>query len=227
LLITVPLAAAFVGLVAVPGISAANAVWEARLYARGFPAKQSAVAKATPVMKTAARNDAAKYVDRHVLGPLARAVQANPAAAGPLLEQVPWWMTMWELGAPVNGDANAVTAARIAQVRDPEGIAGYLAELRVRLRFAEATENKRAEQFTHVEDLIREIVRRDPARAARLRYEVARVAFAVKDAERGKAAATAALQLDADAPGPRFRLTDAERAQVRKWVGAGGDQPAR
>ena len=49
-------------------------------------------------MKSLARKDAARFVDRAILTPLTRAVYANPADAGPLLEQVPWWLTMWELG---------------------------------------------------------------------------------------------------------------------------------
>ena len=166
LVVTIPLAIAFVLLVAYPGITAANAVWHARSAARGYPTKLKTVEQANPLMKKAARNDAAIYVDRAILRPLTQAVRANPDDAGPLLEQVPWWLAMWELGAPVKADENAIVAARAAQDRDPESVAGFIAELRVRLRFAEVSDIKRAEQFTHAEELIQEIVRRDPARAA-------------------------------------------------------------
>jgi hypothetical protein len=181
-------------------------------------------------MKNLARKDGGQFVARAILRPLADAVRHNPDNAGPLLEQVPWWLAAWELGGE-KADENAIIATQLAQRRDPEGVVGYLAELRVRLRFAEATEKKRVEQFRHAEELIREVVRRDPARAARLRYQVARVCFTVKDNEKGKLAAEAAMQLDADAPGPRYRLQDEERAQLRKWLGLpadpGGDAPAR
>ncbi|HEY1376471.1 MAG TPA: O-antigen ligase family protein, partial [Gemmataceae bacterium] len=217
-LVTVPLAAAFIGLVAVPGVTSAWAVWQARLAAHGYPARVKKIDQADALGKREARVDAAVYIDRTILRPLTAAVRADPDAAGPLLEQVPWWMAMWELGAPVKPDENAIMAARYAQARDPESVAGYLAELRVRLRFAEATPTKRGEQFKHVDDLIRAVVERDPARAARLRFQVARVYFAVKDTKAGMEAAAAALKLDSEAPGPRYRLRDDERAQVRKWL---------
>jgi hypothetical protein len=124
---------------------------------------------------------------------------------------VPWWLAIWELGAPAGADENAVVSAIEAQARDPEGVAGYLAELHVRLRFAELAATKRKEQFEHAERLIRAVAARDPAREARLRYRVARVALAVKEEAVGRAAAAAALKLDADAPGPRYRLRDDER----------------
>jgi hypothetical protein len=231
LVITVPLAIAFVVLIAYPGITAANAVWHARLAARAYPTKLKAIDQANPPFKMKARRDAGRFVAERILQPLAEAVKHNPTDAGSLLEQVPWWLAVWKQGTSDGAGENAVIAAQLAQLRDPESVAGYLAELQVRLRFAEATEKKRAEQYQHAEELIREIVQRDPARAARLRYQVARVAFAVKDHAKCKSAAEAALQLDENAPGPRYRLHDDERAQLRKWLdrvpGADADAPAR
>jgi hypothetical protein len=227
LFVAVPLAAAFLVLIAYPGIAAANHVWHARLMALGYPAKLKAVERAEPYLKNRARGDARQYIDQSILRPLADAVRANPDDAGPLLEQVPWWLAEWELGGLPATNANALTLAFLAQARDPEGLGGYLAQFQVCLRLAELSPQRRKEQMEEAEAQIREVVKRDPARAARLRFQVARVWFAVKEVEKGKAAAEAARQLDADAPGPRYRLGDDERAQVRRWLGAGGDKSAR
>jgi hypothetical protein len=209
------LTAGFVVHVFLPTVQVAAEVREARLAARAFEVKRRAVEKAAGAAKTAARADAIAFTRRAILTPLARAVRADPHEAGPLLEQVPWWLTVWELGAPPGADENAVIAAAEAQARDPEGVAGYLAEFRVRLRFAELSATKRKEQFDHTNALIDAIVARDPAREARLRYQLARVAFAVKEDAVGRAAAAAALKLDADAPGPRYRLSDDEREWLK------------
>jgi hypothetical protein len=212
------LAAGFVVLIFLPATLAAAHVRQERLAARAFESKRRAVEKATGVAKAAVRADAVRHVERSVLPLLALAIRANPADAGPLLEAVPWWLTVWELGGPAGADENAVLSARAAQARDPEGVAGYLAELHVRLRFAERSATKRKEQFEHAERLVRSVVEHDPAREARLRYQVTRAYFAAKDERAGREAAASVLKLNENAPGPRYRLRDDEREQLRKWL---------
>ena len=56
------------GVAAVPGVTAAGHVWQARLAARGYPSKLRAIERADPLGKKPARAAAALFIDRAVLG---------------------------------------------------------------------------------------------------------------------------------------------------------------
>lgn len=210
---------AFVVQVFAPGYVSASALRLAHARAVPYADKVAAIDAAPPAMRSSARKEAGDYAARFVLPNLARAVLANPRDPVPRLELSAWWLKQWEQGAGENADANAVVAARVAQELDPESTAGLLAEFAARCRFAELMAAKREQQFTHLDRIIGEVATRDPARETRLRYEVARIYFAVGDTTNGKTAAARVKKLDDDAPGPRYKLTDAERAQVAKWLG--------
>jgi hypothetical protein len=220
-----PLVAAFVLLAAfgirmfVPGIRAAASVREARAVMPLAEEKRQAAEKATGPRPAAVRRAAADVIDRLVLPRLAAASQAEPRAVGPVLEQVRWLTALWDLDPPdTTVAATALVLARYARQLDPESPAGHLAEFRLLLRLAERQPAKRREQFAYAARLIVRLVEIDPALAAGLQFQMGRARFAVKDLKEGKAAAGEADRLDRAAPGPRYRLTDKERAQVASWL---------
>ncbi|MFO0808815.1 MAG: hypothetical protein U0746_09350 [Gemmataceae bacterium] len=203
-----------------PGYESASALRMARARLGQYEDKLKAIDATPPALRPPARTDAVKYIRRAVMPDLARAAQTNPLDPEPRLDLSAWWLRLWEQGADGEPAAKAVLAAQSAQERDAEGIAGLLAEIAARSRFAEMSADKRDEQFAHLDRLIREVAKCDPARETRLRYELARTHFAAKDEKGGKLAAARAKQLDEDAPGPRYKLTEAEREQVATWLKA-------
>lgn len=225
-LIVAPLLlAGFVASAFVPALMASIGAHKAVRATPLFDSKLDVIRRADgPAARSAARGEAVRFVRRLILQPLTDAeFDSGGWAKGPAADlaalRSPWWAASWDHGAAGDADKEAIIDARTAQSLDTENVAGYLAEMQARLRFAGHSPIQRAEQFASAESLMAEILRREPALEARLRFRIAAANFAAKDDAAGEREARTAQSLDAQAPGPRFRLTDPERDQVRRWLG--------
>lgn len=224
LLLAPALLAGFIVSAFVPAMMASIGAHRAIRATPLFDAKLDIIRRADgPAAHAAARGEAVRFVRRLVLQPLSDGeTETGNWLAGPASDlaalRAPWLASAWDLGAAGDTDKQAVLDARTAQTLDHENAAGFLAELQARLRFAAASPNKRDEQFQISDSLIREILRREPALEARLRFHTAAAHFAARDIESGRRDARIAQSLDAQAPGPRYRLADAERRQVQAWL---------
>jgi hypothetical protein len=218
LVLTAGLLLVFVQQVEWPVVREAGSLRDARLAELGFKYKRQAVENAEEKDKPALRVDAQKYLQTVILTPLEQASRANPADEVPYLERAAWRGVEWELVESKATGVLALTRAREAAALDPQGTAGLRAELRLRLLFAAKATDKRPAQFAAVEKLIVAILERDPTAAARLRFVVADARFAAGDKAAGRAEAEAARKLDAEAPGPLYRLAETQREKVQKWL---------
>jgi hypothetical protein len=168
--------------------------------------------------KSAARGEATRFITRMIIQPLADANQFNRRDALPAIIRVPWYVALAEHGSDKNPDQQAILIARAGEELDFEGAAPFLAEFHAHLRLGEISTFHRQKHFAQAQDLVAEIVRRDPALEARLRYHLAAACFAVKDQEKGSQEASAAKLLDERAPSRRYRLAHAERQQIIAWL---------
>jgi hypothetical protein len=168
--------------------------------------------------KSAARGEATRFIARMIIQPLADANQFNRRDAIPAIIRVPWYVALAEHGGDKNPDQQAILIARAAEELDFEGVAAFLAEFHAHLQLAGLSTNHRQEHFVQAQDLVAEIVRRDPPLEGRLRYHLAAAYFAVKEEEMGKREAGAAQLLDERAPSRRYRLDDTERRQIAAWL---------
>jgi len=175
-----------------------------------------------------------------ILKPQVVASQSDPGDASRHLELAAWQRMHWRM-APRRKVTEALDEIEVAKGLDPHNAEPLLREFLTRLnyatirpdQFSHVTEGQlgtirriRAEQLEKAEELIPEIVARDPALAARLHFRLAQVLLQLKDDtnrrgddyKRGLTVAAAANELDETAPGPRWRLADAQREQLRKWL---------
>jgi len=190
---------------------------------------------ARPAEKEAKRGSALRYVVQNIIKPLQDAKKAEPKSVGPRLEEMAWLQDYWRFAPNDNNRTKMLKEMSQIVELDPHGSNTLVRELHVHLElthvnplmFADPVRLERfmavirGEEFKQAVELIPKILDRDPALEARLRFRLAEALFAVKDPERDKQGmdeANRALELDANAPGPRWRLTDAQRAQVKKWL---------
>lgn len=224
LLVAPVLLAGYVVSAFVPAMFATSGAHRAIRATPIYDAKLDVIHRADgPAARSASRGEGVRYIRRLILQPLIDAeADTGGWTMGPAADlaaiRAPWWAASWDLGATGDADQQAILDARTAQSLDPENVAGYLAEMQSRLRFAAHSPIKRAEQLAIAESLVSEVLRRDPALEARLRFRIAAANFAAKDSAAGAREARAAISLDAQAPGPRYRLTEAERDQIRRWL---------
>mgnify|MGYP001314966018 FL=1 len=213
-----------------PAISAAIAAHSAARSVPLYASKLDVIRRADgPAARAAGHSEAARYVRRQIAQPLTNAAQAAPIwapAAGHTIGDLAaasalWWAAVWDHNPAGDPDALAIATARAGQRLDAESAAGFLAEFHARLRFAEKSAHQRTEHLAAAESLIPEIVRREPSLEARLRFRLANAYFAAEMSERGLSESRAAEQLDHDAPGPRYRLTDAERSELKRRLADG------
>jgi hypothetical protein len=170
------------------------------------------------ISKSAARGEATRFITRMIIQPLADANQFNRRDAIPAIIRVPWYVAWAEHGGDKKPDPQAILIARAAEELDFEGTAAFLAEFHAHLQLARLSTDDRQEHFAQAQDLVAEIVRRDPPLEARLRYHLAAAYFAVKGEALGKREAGAAELLDKRAPSRRYRLDDSERRQIAAWL---------
>jgi len=127
--------------------------------------------------------------------------------------------------------------ARLAGVRnyDPNGTPAFISRFHFRLTVArfspefreslpaksqEHIQSRRAVEFREAEKLIAEIIEHDPALEARLRFRLIEALLDTRDRERIQQAyqqMEKVKELDATAPGPRWRLTDEQRERLAEW----------
>jgi hypothetical protein len=173
------------------------------------------------VGKSAAHGEASRFITRLILQPLIDANQWNRHDPLPAVTRVPWYVALAEHTTEKNPAHQAILTARAAQELDFEGPTAFLAEFQAHLHLADLTTANRFEHLALAQELIDEIVRRDPPLEARLHYYLAAAYLAGKDTQTALREANAARMLDERAPSGRYRLLDAERKQVEIWLAAG------
>src|SRR5262249_49484960 len=149
------------------------------------------------------------------------------------LELVAWFLAYWKLTPNTKRD---LMLEKVTSGLDPHNAEPAIREVQMRLAFAtldpkkfQETDKKlelrvaeiRNENITKAEERIPAILERDPGPEARLRFRLAETLYSFQEPKRDEQAikeARKALDLDANAPGPRWQLTDSQRAQVKKWL---------
>jgi hypothetical protein len=224
-LAVLPAVAVFVsfGLLAV--VPAESASWSLRkLMQLGRAAEElrATAARATPQEKARLARGLRAMVTRAVPGAYQRSAADRPAAAV-LVATAHALMLERELsGSTADRQTlarQAVETAKLAAAADPLGTAGMRTHLFVHLSLVVAAPDRRATHWKEAGVLVQSIISRDPAAEARLRCAWAKAAKAAKDDATARDQATRALRSDEEAAGPRGRLTDTQREQLRAIVG--------
>jgi O-antigen ligase len=108
---------------------------------------------------------------------------------------------------------------------DPLGMEGPWVEFKMRVWLAALLESRRTHYLDAAGKLLEVLMKRDRREAARLQYELAAAWFNAREDSKGRAHAAEAARLDAEAEQagrPNARLSDRQRAQVRKWLAPPG-----
>ncbi|HJT75966.1 MAG TPA: O-antigen ligase family protein, partial [Gemmataceae bacterium] len=151
--------------------------------------------------------DTARLV-QYVTNRLEDAHQDDPASAAPLIALASWHMEL--LRNPKDGEKVLRELEEAARL-DPEGKEERMLLFQARLRLAERSEAGRQRQLDAAVAALEEVLTRDPTEAARLHYRLADALLRVRRLPAGYGQLFLALQENATAPGPAYRLAPAER----------------
>jgi hypothetical protein len=228
-------AATFLGLVCDPCWRAAGKLCDARQAARFYPDRLHEVGSARPYQQPMMIRQAADFVRKKVLASLYDSVKLEPTDEIPALEAAGWERALWELNPNENSSKNASLLIGGVRGYDAEGVQAIIQEFHFRLTVArfspefreslsaksqEHIQARRAAEFREAEKLINEITERDPALEARLRFRLIEALLDTRDRARIQQAyqqMEKVKELDANAPGPRWRLTDEQRERLAEW----------
>jgi tetratricopeptide (TPR) repeat protein len=148
--------------------------------------------------------------------------QTDPYDTTPLVQSAQWYVELGEinhnakLGEKLGEEA--VKFLDAAHKLDPIGVEPQRLAFELHLRLAEQFEEHRKENLTAAAALIDPLVDHDPTLAASLHFRLAAAYFQVKEHEEGKEQARLALQQDAEAPGPAYRLPGPQLEKLRGWL---------
>jgi hypothetical protein len=175
------------------------------------------------------------YLKKKIITPLSAAIREDPGDSSAWWEMSHWLMEQWRLTVPVQqwrlqADKIADYAldhARQVQKLDPDNKAGYLMEYEIFKQRAERQSEHAKEFVGRAIKALTAVVQRAPTEAA-LHYELADLLFKVANRVDGRRHAERALELDhlaalrgeqdEAATVQARRLTDAQRAQIGKWL---------
>jgi hypothetical protein len=199
------------------------------------------------------------FLDKYIIKPLERAVVEDPFDARPKVELAQWYGNQCELfyrvwqnadrrdrssalyqrarQLPFNMGVRGIERAsgekgpaRKAEELDPDGAAGYLAEYRLRMLFAQIYQtlrehdpndkrfpDRRKEELRAALEVMTQLVERDPTEV-QYYYLLADTFLQMGDPASCRKAAKQALTLDDQAADPRRRLSDPQREQIRTWI---------
>ena len=160
------------------------------------------------------------FVEKRILPPLRKALQADPTNVYPYLQLASWTGERWKLGPNMGVREEAARFARIATQVDPEGREGYRTEYQLNMLFAEFSQvgPATAEFYNLAAKAMAQVVKRDPTDAT-FHYLWADVLQRAQQPVEARLQAEEALRLDALATDPSRRLTESQRRQARQWVG--------
>jgi hypothetical protein len=158
-----------------------------------------------------------------VLGPVAKAVASDPSDAYLQAVLASVYYHHWRLYPTRHPELGlrTVASAVIAQAVDEHGPAGWEAEVRLRLLFAQhlLDEEMKKEQVQLAFLALAKLVDNDP-KEPRLRYRLAEFLYRLGKPGEGKDQARIARELDAEATDPKRKLTPDQREMVRQWTAA-------
>jgi hypothetical protein len=161
---------------------------------------------------------AGAYLRKNILQPLDKAVAEDPFDAYPLLELARWHGELWKFNPNLEIRRQALGLADRALQLDPEGGEAYLTLYRLNVLFAQLADPQPTKLlYGHAAAALRQVVDRDPT-DVQLRYRLAEVLFQADLGVEARRQAEEALRLDRQATGPRRKLTDPQREQVRQWL---------
>lgn len=228
-LAAVPLAAGLAlgfGLQAVePAVKCSRAVGQARSAARAYATKVLAVEKTPASVQPLAVETVRLYVAGPIRSPLLEALSAEPHNMAVAMELAGWYRAGWDMRPDPDWAKTALALPAGAAEFDPYNVQPVAGEIQVRIDFLRVEPAGRDRHLARIEELIGQATERDPSVEARLRYRLAQGLRNIKEDaklnERKKAAdeqAARALELDDQAPGPRWRLLPEQRQAVREWL---------
>jgi hypothetical protein len=229
----------YFALVCSPIYDSAMAMAEARREARLYPRFLDVAKSAMPGPDKKRRSqDVVNHIDKKIQKALSAASAADPNDTTPELEWAEWFYELWKMVPNANQEAG-IGHARRAATLDPVGTEPLIRELQLRLLFAgldtrhfrpqdrmdekfvKRVAELREENFREARGLVAQIIERDPALEAKLRFRLAQALVNVNEPERykqGLAEAEQLLKLDDAAPGPRWKLSPEQVKRVRRWL---------
>jgi hypothetical protein len=226
--------ATYLGLVCDPTWRSASLLGHSRQAARFYSANLYEIATASPAGKRVLVQRLWPLTQEKILAPLYSAIQVDPQDTRPRLEAAGWERALWEL-LPNNSSSNKVLAlTEEVKVLDPFGTEAQVREFQFRLvvaRYnrvdpkqpapvAEEAGKIRDRYLGEANKLLDQIVERDPALETRLRFRLIEALLDTSDPQRIKEAwkqMEVVKELDANAPGPRWRLSDEQRQRLADW----------
>ncbi len=187
------------------------------------------------------------FLIRHMMIPLAQAVQSDPSDSGLRAELAFWCGKGWEVFARIPDGLPAAETARMrkilkdhedqamtqladAEYTDPQGKPAFWVASEVRMLFSEKPRMKPEEvdnQRKMAANQLRKLIEADPS-DPRLRYRVVEILRPVRDpgmTSVWRTEANRAVVLDEVAGASRRCLTDAQRQQLKAWL-AENEEPA-
>jgi tetratricopeptide (TPR) repeat protein len=151
---------------------------------------------------------------------LKEARQADPYDTRPQLESAQWFLELCEnLHNAKQGD-EALKCLTRARELDPVGTEADRMTFEVRLHLAELFEDHRKDNLTEAVGLIDPLLTRDPTLAAQLHFRLAAAFFQLKDRKEFLEQAQQALKLEAEAPGPAYKLPGPQLEKLKEWLRA-------
>jgi hypothetical protein len=233
--VVIGLAGGYLTSVCAPAARSASLARFAHMAGRDYDSREYNIEAAAPMEKEAKRQGTLEYMAGNIIKRLQDAKRADSRNTNLQLEEAAWFRAYWKL-SPISKREPMLDQLKAARELDPFNPAPLVREMQLRLTFTtldprgfpkrdEEVERRvakiRTENLDKAAELVPQIVERDPALEARLRYRLAEALFAFKEPERNeqaRAEARRAWELDQNPQGPRWRLADDQRAQLRKWL---------
>jgi hypothetical protein len=189
-----------------------------------FRLKQAALAQAVFRMIANEANERARgRLNPAVVNkPLAAARQADPSNVAPLVASASWNQELAQSYREPKLGEEALKYLEQARALDPLGKEERLLVFRLHLIMAQTFPTQRGEHFQAALEAQEEVLAVDPAEMARLHYRLAQAYDAVKDTKECRRQAELALLAHEAAPGPAYRLSRLQLANVEAWM-----RPAR
>jgi hypothetical protein len=236
--------ATYLGLVCDPAWRSAGLLCHSRQAARFYPDRLHEVATAPPYQQPILIRRTGEILRKSILGPLYDGLNADPNNERLALEAASWERALWELepkeksleATLEKSSERALALTAGVHKYDPYGTEALVREYHFRLTVArfnpefrekrskkgeENLQNQRQARFQRLAELLSEILERDPALGARLRFRLIEALMDTRDAERIKEARAqipVVKALDENAPGPRWRLSEEQRERIREWL---------
>jgi hypothetical protein len=224
--------ATYLGLVFDPAWRSASALSRSRVTARYYGARLHEVGAAPPLQRPLLIRRLNDMNQKLILDPLYVGLKSDPNNERLALDAAAWERARWDLLPNNVSSNNFLEQTDKVQANDPFGTEALILEFQFRLTVArfnavdlkrpqkeeDAAKKIRDRYLQEAAKLLQRIIDLDPGQETILRYRLMQALLDTRDGERYSEAMTQAAlikELDENAPGPRWRLTDEQRESVR------------